>query len=279
VAVYAIGDIQGCAGPLHELLDLIEFSPDRDRLWLTGDLVNRGPESLEVLRFIKSLGDRAVVVLGNHDLHLLAVWAGQARLKPNDSLMPVLAAPDGDELLHWLRHQPLLHHDAELGYVMVHAGIPPAWDLALAKRCAAEVEAVLRGNHYVNYLAHIYGNQPDQWDDALTGIERQRYITNAFTRMRCCDAAGRLLLDFKGEPGKRPNGYLPWFEVPDRKYDGPTIVCGHWSALGYRDEDGVLALDTGCLWGGQLTAVRLDGPRERVSLPCPPMAKSEHRTD
>ena len=273
MAVYAIGDIQGCAGPLHELLDLIGFDPTRDRLWLTGDLVNRGPESLEVLRFAKSLGDRVVVVLGNHDLHLLAVWAGQGRLKPNDSLLPVLTAPDGDELLHWLRQQPLLHHDPELDYVMVHAGIAPAWDLALAKRCAAEVEAALRGSNYVSYLAQIYGNQPDQWDDRLSGMDRLRYITNAFTRMRCCDRDGRLLLDFKGEPGKRPQGYIPWFEVPGRRYQGPTIVCGHWSALGYHDGNGVLALDTGCLWGGALPAVRLDGPRERFSLPCPPMAR------
>lgn len=268
MAVYAIGDIQGCGGPLRELLGRIDFDPGRDRLWLTGDLVNRGPESLEVLRFVKDLGDRAVVVLGNHDLHLLAVWSGQGRLKPNDSLLPVLNAPDSDELLNWLRHQPLLHYDPQLGYLMVHAGIAPAWDLATARQAAAEVEAALSGGHYTSYLAHIYGNQPDQWSADLSGMDRLRYITNALTRMRCCDADGRLLLDYKGTPEKRPDGYHPWFSLPHRAYDGPTIVCGHWSALGYRNEAGVLALDTGCLWGGSLTAVRLDGPRQRVSLPC-----------
>lgn len=273
MAVYAIGDVQGCAQPLHELLRLVGFRPERDRLWLTGDLVNRGPESLEVLRFVKSLGERAVVVLGNHDLHLLAVWSGQARLKPNDSLMPVLTAPDGDELMHWLRTRPLLHHDPQLGYVMVHAGIAPGWDLGTAVRCAGEVERVLAGPDYRSYLSHIYGNQPDTWSERLAGMDRLRYITNAFTRMRCCDPSGRLLLDYKGEPEKRPEGYIPWFEVPGRRYDGPTIVFGHWSALGFRDGGGVLALDTGCLWGGSLTAVRLDAPGERVSLPCEPMAR------
>jgi bis(5'-nucleosyl)-tetraphosphatase (symmetrical) len=268
VAVYAIGDIQGCAEPLHELLGLIDFQPERDRLWLAGDLVNRGPHSLDVLRFVKSLGDRATVVLGNHDLHLLAVWSGGGRLKPKDSLMPVLTAPDADELLHWLRRQPLLHYDPALGYLMVHAGIAPAWDLATARRCAGELERVLAGNDFRDFLCHIYGDQPDQWSEQLSGIDRLRYITNVFTRMRCCAADGRLLLDFKGEPKDRPSGYYPWFQAPNRRYEGPTIICGHWSALGYHDGDGVLALDTGCLWGGALTAIRLDAPGEPVSLPC-----------
>lgn len=268
MAVYAIGDIQGCADNLRQLLARLRFDPVRDRLWLTGDLVNRGPDSLAVLRFVKALGDRAATVLGNHDLHLLAVWAGHARPKQSDTLDQVLAAPDADDLMHWLRTQPLLRHDPELGYVMVHAGIVPPWDLATAKRCAAEVEAALRGPDYSDFLREIYGNQPDLWSESLTGIDRLRFITNAFTRMRCCDAEGRLLLNYKGTPENRPAGHLNWFQAPNRRYDGPTIVFGHWSALGFHDGDGVLALDTGCLWGGALTAVRLDGARERTSVPC-----------
>jgi bis(5'-nucleosyl)-tetraphosphatase (symmetrical) len=268
VAVYAIGDIQGCGENLRQLLDRIDFQPGRDRLWLTGDLVNRGPDSLWVLRFIKELGEHAITVLGNHDLHLLAVWAGHGQPNPSDTITDVLNAPDVDELMHWLRRQPLLHHDPELGYLMTHAGIAPPWDLATAKRCARELEAVLRRADFADFLREIYGNQPDMWSDSLTGTDRLRYITNALTRMRCCDQDGRLQLHYKGLPENTPPGHMPWFETPNRRYRGPTIICGHWSALGYRDADGVLALDTGCLWGGQLTAVRLDGPRERFSVDC-----------
>lgn len=268
MAVYAIGDVQGCAEPLQALLGRIGFTPERDRLWFTGDLVNRGPGSLDVLRFVKSLGDAATVVLGNHDLHLLAVWAGQGHLNPGDTLDPVLEAPDVDELMHWLRRRPLLHHDPGLGYLMVHAGIAPEWDLATAIRCARELESALRGPDYVEYLGNIYGNQPDRWSESLSGYERLRYVTNVFTRMRCCDENGALRLDFKGEPGRIPAGYVPWFRVPGRRYRGPTVICGHWSALGFHDGDGILALDTGCLWGGALTAARLDGERLITSLPC-----------
>jgi bis(5'-nucleosyl)-tetraphosphatase (symmetrical) len=176
--------------------------------------------------------------------------------------------------MHWLRTRPLLHHDAELGYLMVHAGIPGEWDLATAARCAREVEQALGGADYRDYLDHIYGDQPDRWSESLSGSERLRYITNALTRMRCCAADGRLLLDFKGEPEKRPEGYIPWFALPNRRYDGPTIICGHWSALGFRNADGILALDTGCLWGGSLTAARLDAPAEVVSLPCQAVSRS-----
>lgn len=269
MAIYAIGDIQGCADSLRQLLDRIGFDPAQDRLWLTGDLVNRGPDSLAVLRFIKSLGDRVVTVLGNHDLHLLAAWLGHVRPKSSDTIQQVLEAPDVDELMHWLRMQPLLHHDPALGYLMTHAGIAPGWDLATAKRCAAEVETALRGPDYSAFLREIYGNEPDLWSESLTGTDRLRYITNALTRMRCCDSDGRLLLNYKGTLENRPAGHIPWFAVPNRRYDGPTIICGHWSALGFRDADGVLAIDTGCLWGGQLTAVRLDGPRQRTSINCP----------
>lgn len=268
MAVYAIGDVQGCAAPLQALLERLDFAPGRDRLWLTGDLVNRGPDSLEVLRFVKSLGNAATVVLGNHDLHLLAIWAGQGRLKNADTLASILAAPDVDELMHWLRRRPLLHHDPELGYLMVHAGIAPQWDFETALRCAREVETALRGPDYVDYLAHIYGDRPELWNESLSGNQRLRYITNVFTRMRCCDEDGALRLDFKGSPTELPPGYLPWFRITGRRYHGPTIVCGHWSALGLHDGDGILALDTGCLWGGALTAARLDGERQITSLPC-----------
>ena len=274
MATYAIGDIQGCGEALHELLALIDFDPAADRLWFTGDLVNRGPDSLEVLRYVKSLGDRAVTVLGNHDIHLLAVWAGYAEQKRKDSLQPVLDAPDCDELMHWLRRQPLLHEDAELGYVMVHAGIHPSWNLDTARRCAAEVEAALGGDNPDPYFAHLYGDQPDRWSDKLAGEERLRFITNVFTRMRYCDKTGRLLHDCKESPEEAPTGYLPWYTVPGRRTTAsdPTIIFGHWSTLGYRDERNILALDTGCLWGGQLTAVRLDLPRPaRTSLPCRPV--------
>lgn len=281
MAVYAIGDIQGCYRPLQDLLGQLEFDPERDRLWFTGDLVNRGPDSLEVLRFVHDLGDRAVVVLGNHDLHLLAVWAGQARTKRNDSLDGILRAPDRDQLMDWLRSRPLLHEDPDLGAVLVHAGIPPAWDLATARRCAREVEAVLRGPDHVALFGELYGDEPAQWDPALRGTERLRFIINAFTRMRYCDTEGRLEMDCKQAPGTQPAGYLPWFEVPGRRYDAAAgrIVCGHWSTLGYRQQPGLLALDTGCLWGGQLTAVRLDDPDlPRYSLPCKPMIQPGPRS-
>lgn len=272
MAVYAIGDIQGCGASLRELLDRIQFDPAQDTLWLTGDLVNRGPDSLWVLRYVRDLGASAITVLGNHDLHLLAIWAGHAQPKGNDSIDDVLQAPDVDELMHWLRQQPLLHHDPALGYLMTHAGIPPAWDLATAKRCASELEAALRQPDFDDFLREIYGNQPDAWSDELRGVDRLRYITNAFTRMRVCDDAGRLQLHYKGLPQDCPQDHMPWYKVPDRRYDGPTIICGHWSALGYYDGDGILAIDSGCVWGGQLTAVRLDGPRQRISVDCPAYA-------
>ncbi|HEX5513846.1 MAG TPA: symmetrical bis(5'-nucleosyl)-tetraphosphatase [Gammaproteobacteria bacterium] len=272
MAVYAIGDIQGCGESLRRLLERIRFEPTRDQLWLTGDLVNRGPDSLWVLRYVRDLGERAITVLGNHDLHMLAVWAGHTSPRGSDTIAEALEAPDADELMHWLRVQPLLHHDPSLGYLMTHAGIPPAWDLATAKRCATELETVLRQPDFADFLREIYGNQPDTWDETLSGVERLRYITNAFTRMRVCDGDGRLQLHYKGEPGTCPPEHMPWFEVPNRRYDGPTIVCGHWSALGYHDGNGILALDTGCVWGGQLTAVRLDGQRQRISVDCPAYA-------
>lgn len=260
MAIYAIGDIQGCFDALRRLLDDLRFDPEADRLWSVGDLVNRGPQSLETLRFFRGLGEAATVVLGNHDLHLLAVHAGAQPLRPKDSFAELLAAADAGELLHWLRHRPLLHHDAGLGVVLAHAGIAPAWDLATARACAGEVEAVLRGDDHPAFLDQMYGNEPTAWDEQLAGVERLRYIVNAFTRMRYCDVTGRLDLDFKGRPGEDTGGLMPWFEVPGRRLVDQRIVFGHWSTLGLLQRDNLLALDTGCVWGGRLTAARL-GPQ------------------
>lgn len=268
MATYAIGDIQGCYDQLQALLEKVAFDPADDRLWLTGDLVNRGPRSLEVLRFVRNLGERAVTVLGNHDLHLLAVWQHRDRLKRSDSLEPVLAAPDGDELLHWLRRQPLMHDDPALGFAMVHAGLSPQWDLPTAMACAEEVNAVLRGDRFTDFLAHMYGNRPDRWSPTLTGWDRLRYAVNCFTRLRYCSADGRLEFRQKDAPGSQPAGYLPWFEVPGRRHAGREIIFGHWSTLGLYRGHGVRALDTGCLWGGALTALRLEDGAV-LQIPCP----------
>jgi len=268
MATYAIGDVQGCCDELEALLLEISFDPSRDRLWFVGDLVNRGPRSLDVLRLVRRLGDAAVTVLGNHDLHLLAIARGAAHLRPADqTLVQVLEAPDRDALLDWLQSRPVLHHDPALGVTMLHAGLPPQWDIPLARRCAAELETALRGAHSGRLFADMYGNHPDLWDDALEGTERLRFITNALTRLRVCDAAGRMLLKHKGPPAKMPPDAIPWFQVPGRRSAGAHIVCGHWSALGYYAGDGVLALDTGCVWGGRLTAQRLDAVAAPVAVP------------
>ena len=268
MATYAVGDVQGCCSELESLLDALSFDPARDRLWFVGDLVNRGPRSLDVLRLLQPLGEAAIVVLGNHDLHLLAIARGAAQLRPADrTLEAILAAPDREPLLDWLQSRALLHHDAALGVTMLHAGLPPQWDIPLARRCAAELEAALRGDHSGRLFRAMYGNHPDLWDEELEGEERLRFITNALTRLRVCDRAGRMLLKHKGPPGKMPANAIPWFQVPGRRSAGARIVCGHWSALGYHDGDGVLALDTGCVWGGSLTARRLDLDAPPVSVP------------
>lgn len=259
MAVYAIGDIQGCFDSLQQLLEKLAFDPATDRLWFTGDLVNRGPRSLETLRFVKGLGDRAVTVLGNHDLHLLAVWQHDRHLKRGDTLEPVLSAPDRDELLEWLRHRPLMHYEPQLGPVaMVHAGLSPQWDLETALRCAREVEDVLRGAEFTAFLDHMYGNEPRRWSEDLTGWDRLRFSINCFTRLRFCKADGTLEFQHKGQPGSQSGEFLPWFEVEGRASRDTQIVFGHWSTLGFYKGHGVCALDSGCLWGGQLTAVRLD---------------------
>ena len=259
MATYAVGDIQGCCTELEQLLELIRFDPHADKLWLVGDLVNRGPDSLGVLRMVKSLGDAAIVVLGNHDLHLLAVAAGVAELHRSDTFDEILAAPDRVELMTWLRNQRLLQ--VEDNVVLVHAGLLPSWSVAQAQLLAREVEQALRGRDYPQFLAHMYGNQPTQWDDALSGYPRLRVITNAFTRMRICTPNGEMEFKFKGEMQDVPAGYLPWFDVPTRASATATVVCGHWSALGLKVTPQLITLDTGCLWGGALSAVRLQDRR------------------
>jgi bis(5'-nucleosyl)-tetraphosphatase (symmetrical) len=263
---YAIGDLQGCYTPLVRLLDAIRFDPARDRLWLVGDLVNRGPQSVEVLRFVKGLGDACVTVLGNHDLHLLALAEGLAKPHRGDTLDGVLAAPDRDELLDWLRHRPLVWREGDC--LLVHAGLLPAWTVADALRLAAEAEAVLRAPDYAHFLERMYGNEPRAWDASLTGIERLRVIVNAFTRLRYCSPAGEMEFHHKGAPGTQPPGWLPWFDVPGRMSRDATVVIGHWSTLGLVNRPDLVALDTGCLWGGQLTAVRL-GDRRVFQVACP----------
>lgn len=259
MAVFAIGDVQGCHDDLMRLLERVAFDPAEDRLWFAGDLVNRGPASLAVLRFVKGLGERAVSVLGNHDLHLLAVAAGTAKLRKNDTLDEILEAPDRDELLHWLRRRPLLHHDPGLGYTLVHAGLPPQWDLKQAQTCAQELEAVLRGSKHADFFRDMYGDEPKRWDPRLAGMDRLRFIVNCFTRLRYCNKAGDLDLKAKGAPGTQPEGYLPWFEIPGRASAGLHLLFGHWSTLGDISSHNVYPLDTGCVWGGRLTALRLDG--------------------
>ena len=271
MATFAVGDVQGCYDELQRLLERIDFDAAEDRLWFTGDLVNRGPCSLATLRFVKSLGERAVCVLGNHDLHLLAVAAGTAERRHNDTLDEVLAAPDRDELLDWLRRRLVLHHDGILGYTLVHAGLPPQWDLALATACARELETVLRGDGAAEFFRQMYGNEPRRWSPELKDTDRLRFIVNCFTRMRYCSVEGDLDFKAKGAPGSQPAGYLPWYAVPGRKSAGLHILFGHWSTLGEVEGHEIYNLDTGCVWGGRLTALRLDGDDSGgwYSVDCP----------
>lgn len=258
MATYAIGDIQGCYLEFQSLLEKIHFDPAQDRLWLVGDLVNRGPQSLEVLRFVRDLGRLAITVLGNHDLHLLMLAEGCSKPGADDTLEAILTAPDRDVLLDWLRHRPMLH--VEKGYVMVHAGLLPQWSVTKAARLAAEVETALQAqaDEYHAFLAHLWGSEPAAWDDTLSGWKRLRVIVNAMTRMRFCTSDGVMEFRSKGEITDAPPGYLPWFEVAGRESNDHVLVTGHWSALGLKITDRLLALDSGCLWGGQLSAVRLE---------------------
>ncbi len=272
MADYAIGDLQGCLAPLEALLERIGFDPARDRAWFVGDLVNRGPDSLACLRFVRSLGEAAIVVLGNHDLHLLARAEGFARGRSRDTLGEVLAAPDRDELLAWLRARPLMH--VEGSHAMVHAGLVPQWRVDEARELAAEVEAALRGPDYRALLGEMYGDEPGLWSPALSGPERHRFVINAMTRLRVVDASGRMVLAFKGAPADRPRGTLPWFDAPGRASRSHALICGHWSALGLVLREDLLALDSGCVWGRTLSAVRL-GDRKPFAVPCPAREGSE----
>ncbi|MEH6470549.1 MAG: symmetrical bis(5'-nucleosyl)-tetraphosphatase [Halopseudomonas sp.] len=261
MATYAVGDLQGCLEELKALLAQINFS-ENDQLWIAGDLVNRGPQSLATLRFVKDLGDQAKVVLGNHDLHLLAVAYEKKKASRKDTFEAILKAPDRDELLTWLRHLPLLHHDTAKGYVMVHAGIPPIWSLNTAIACAKEVEAVLQSPLAGEFFHHMYGNEPSRWKEQLEGWERYRMITNYLTRMRFCNAKGKLELDTKTGPNNPPKGYAPWFSFDDRLTSHHKLLFGHWASLeGSTETPNIYPLDTGCVWGGQLTAIRLEDER------------------
>jgi bis(5'-nucleosyl)-tetraphosphatase (symmetrical) len=265
VTRYAIGDVQGCERELRALLKLIGFSADRDQLWLVGDLVNRGPGSLAVLRLVRALGDNAIVVLGNHDLHLLALAHKAARYRKSDTLEEVLRAPDCDALLGWLVQRPLAH--AQGNDLMVHAGLVPQWDSAQALALSAEVSHALR-RHPQRLFENMYGNEPDCWDEALSGTERLRFTINVLTRMRVCTAEGRVDLDMKGPPPPPPSPMRPWFEHPTRRSRAARVIFGHWSALGLVRRAGVIGLDTGCAWGGALTAYDLDREREPLAAPC-----------
>lgn len=260
MATYAIGDVQGCYPELQRLLDKLRFDPAQDHLWFCGDLVNRGGQSLETLRFLHGLRERIVVTLGNHDLSLLAIAQRKpdAQARVNPELREVLFADDAPVLFEWLRSQKLLHQDEQLGWTMVHAGLAPSWTLRQALRSAQEIERELTSPRHPRLLRNLFGNRPAAWSSRLQGIERMRASINTFTRMRYCDIQGRIDFEGKGIPGTQKPGMYPWFEVPGMRRRDTRVVCGHWSALGRFAGLGVYAIDTGCVWGGQLTALRLD---------------------
>lgn len=267
MADYIIGDVQGCYDPLQRLLNTLQFNEHTDRLWFVGDLVNRGPQSLAVLRFVKQLPLTPRITLGNHDLHLLAKLFNNRPNDPDDTLHEVLKAPDRDDLGHWLRHQSILWHDAELNIVMCHAGIAPTWNLTQASALALELENTLKGDNFRDYLSYMYGNKPNYWSDDLKGMDRLRVICNYFTRMRFCDEKGRLILTYKGTIANAPPKLYPWFEVPHRQEIKADLVFGHWAALnGECSHPHIYAIDTGCLWGGALTALRIQD-KQRFTVP------------
>lgn len=255
MATYAIGDIQGCYHAFQALLARIEFNQNKDQLWLVGDLINRGSGTLEVLRWCYAHRDNLRVVLGNHDLHALVVAEGIVAAHRGDTLDALMVAEDRDTLLTWLRHQPLIYKDAD--YLMVHAGLLPQWTVEQSMLYAAEVEDALRSKDYLHFLKHMYGNLPNHWDAELSGLDRLRVITNAATRLRICTPEGEMEFKFKGELKDIPDGYVPWFDVPARATKDIQVIFGHWSALGLQQRENVFALDTGCLWGGKLTAMNL----------------------
>lgn len=271
MATYAVGDLQGCLEPLQCLLEQVAFDPARDRLWLVGDLVNRGPQSLETLRYLYAMRDSLVCVLGNHDLHLLAAWRNIERLKKSDTLREILEAPDREELLQWLRQQKLMHYDETRNLALVHAGIAPQWSLKKALKCAAEVEEALQDdNLFEPFLDGMYGNDPAKWDSELKGVTRLRVITNYFTRMRFCTSEGKLDLKSKEGLDTAPPGYAPWFSHKERKTRDLKIIFGHWAALeGHSNEPGIFALDSGCVWGGAMTLLNVD-TGVRLTCDCDP---------
>lgn len=258
MTTFAIGDLHGCLDPLKRLLDKVRFEPGNDTIWFVGDLVNRGPQSLDTLRFVKALGDNAISVLGNHDLHLLAVINGIRRTGGRDTLDDILAADDLDELTHWLRHLPLLHRSEALDITMVHAGIHPKWDLSLAQDMATEVETALRADNYVQFLERMYGNKPAKWSKKLGKHRRRRFAINAFTRMRLCSRKGELDFSNTGPPSKAPKELMPWYAVPNRKPIDGRILFGHWSAHPAFAISNVVPLDRGAVWGGSLAALALE---------------------
>jgi len=283
MAIYAIGDIQGCYEDLNNLLEYVSFNPSSDKIWFVGDLVNRGPDSLNTLRFIKGLGTTARTVLGNHDLHLLAIYHGIKNNK-DPKIDEILNAADCDELIHWLRMQPLLIHDQQTQFTIVHAGIYPQWSLDEAKIYAHELEVILQSDNYLDFLNHMYGNQPHTWSESLTGWDRLRFICNSFTRMRYCQKHGQLDFEFNGEPGSQENKLIPWFNLRNRPTANEKIIFGHWSTLGYFQKKnnlilpkGIYATDTGCVWGGKLSALKIETINEKqniemLSIDCPKRA-------
>jgi len=271
MAIYAIGDIQGCYTQLQQLLDKLNFDSATDKLWFAGDIVNRGPDSLNTLRFIKSLGTNAITVLGNHDLHLLAVANGRGKQGRKDTIKEILEAPDREELLEWLISKPLIHYDKDFDACLVHAGIYPYWTIQQSIDYAHEVEDLLQSEKHHEYFHHMYGDKPPKWSDHLTGWDRLRFITNAFTRMRYCKTDGHLALKDKSAPGTQSEGMIPWFQHPQRNTGDTAIIFGHWSTLQGTEIENLYPLDTGCLWGGQLTALRIDDRKlnQYVSINCP----------
>ncbi len=273
---YFVGDIQGCCDPFERLLATLDFSASRDRLYVLGDLVNRGPDSLGVLRRLAGLEDAAVCLLGNHDLHLLAVAHGVRKPHRSDTLDQILSAPDCAAWLDWLRHQRLAV--SAHGWLMVHAGVAPQWDAIQTMALAGEVEAMLQGPELAEFLPMMYGNLPVRWQDDLQGLDRWRCVINCLTRMRFCAVDGTMDFGTKEGAGAAPEGFMPWFEVPGRRIAGTPVAFGHWSTLGLINRDDLLSLDTGCLWGGQLTAVRIEGEgraatREVIQIDCPQAQK------
>ncbi len=277
MAHYLVGDIQGCDEALERLLDVVAFSPSRDRLWLLGDLVNRGPDSLGVLRRVMGYGAAARCVLGNHDLHLLTVAYGIRKAGRGDTLEDILQAPDKLVLIDWLRQQPLalLEDFAGQSFLMVHAGVLPQWTAAQAMCLAGEVESVLQSDNIALFLQQLYGNHPARWQEQLGGMDRLRVIVNALTRLRFCSAEGEMEFHTKESADSAPEGCMAWFTVPGRKTADVCVAFGHWSTLGSVEQEGVLALDTGCVWGGCLSAYKIDPTRpennERISIRCPQM--------